>query len=152
MVRLGVSVFILKLGLLLFWGLWYLVVFSTNLCESFRALKILPRTWRLASGNLRAVTQAVNEPSTSRWLPRTLFFGVLCWQLLALSLFAWAMASSMLAGSLDSEAANAAFAAALGLWAAFILADEMLRQYDIEHPHVLFFIAQLVTLIALHVL
>jgi hypothetical protein len=40
----------------------------------------------------------------------------------------------------------------LGLWAAFMLADEILKQYDVEHSHVLFFIAQLVTFVSFYVL
>ena len=35
---------------------------------------------------------------------------------------------------------------------AFMLADEILKQYDVEHSHVLFFIAQLISFVALHVL
>jgi len=66
-------------------------------------------------------------------------------------LFGWAVISSA-AGSLDSEAVNAAFTAGLSLWAAFLLADEIFKQYDAEHSHVLFFIAQLITFISLYLL
>jgi hypothetical protein len=66
-------------------------------------------------------------------------------------LFVWAVISSA-AGSLDPEAVNAAFTAGLSLWATFMLADEIFKQYDAEHSHVLFFIAQLVTFISLYVL
>ena len=34
--------FSFKLGLLVFWGLWYVIAISTNLCELFRALRVLP--------------------------------------------------------------------------------------------------------------
>ena len=144
--------FFFKLGLLGLWALWYLVAFSTNLCESFEALGIFRKAWPLASGNFQAVSRAINTYSTSRRIPRLLFAGVLCCQLLAVSLFAWAIVSSVLTGTINFDAVNAAFAAALSLWAAFMLADEMLKQYDTEHPHVLFFMAQLVTFVALHVL
>ena len=40
----------------------------------------------------------------------------------------------------------------LGLWGAFMLADEFCKEYDTERTHVLFFTAQLVTLMALHIL
>ncbi|HET8720516.1 MAG TPA: hypothetical protein VFM24_00715, partial [Nitrospira sp.] len=88
--------------------------------------------------------------SVSRRLPGFLFFGVLCWQVAAVVLFTSAIAVSALAGALDSQAVNAAFIAGLSLWSAFMLADELLQQYDVEHAHVLFFMAQLLTLIALH--
>jgi hypothetical protein len=80
-----------------------------------------------------------------------LFAGVLWSQLVVIFLFGWAVIASA-AGPLDSEAVNAAFTAGLSLWAAFMLADEIFKQYDAEHSHVLFFIAQLITFISLYVL
>jgi len=50
------------------------------------------------------------------------------------------------------ELVDAAFAAGLVLWVAFMLADELCKQYDPERGHILFFTAQLVTLIALQLL
>ena len=144
--------FSLKLGLLAFWNLWYVIAVTTNLCEGFEELRIFPNTWRFASGNLRAITEATSKYSPSCRLPQLLFFGVLCWQLAAVFLFAAAIVASVMAGSLHSEAVNAAFFVALGLWSAFMLADEILKQYDVEHSHVLFFMDQLLTLVALHML
>jgi hypothetical protein len=144
--------FALKLGLLVFWGLWYVIAFTTNLCEGFQELKIFPNTWQFASGNLRAVTEATNTYSPSRRLPRLLFFGVLGWQLMAAFLFTAAIVASMFTGSVHAKTVNAAFIVGLGLWSAFMVADEMLKQYDVEHTHVLFFLAQLLTLVAIHVL
>ena len=43
-------------------------------------------------------------------------------------------------------------AAGLGLWGAFMLADEFFKEYDTEHTHIQLFTAQLVTVVALHVL
>lgn len=144
--------FLFKLGLLVFWGFWYVIAFSTNLCELFRALRVLPWMWPFASGNLRDVTQAAKTYSRGGWLSRLLFFGVLSFQLLIVCLFGWAAISSMTGGSMNAEAINAAFCASMGLWTAFMLADEIFKQYGTEHAHVLFFIAQLVTLVALHTL
>ena len=113
---------------------------------------MLPRTRPFASGNLNAVSQATKSISTSKSLPRLLFTGVLCWQLLTVLLFGRAILSSLSAGSLNWEATNAAFMAGLGLWAGFLLADEILKQYETEHSHVLFFMAQLMTLVAVYTL
>ncbi|HKT34908.1 MAG TPA: hypothetical protein VJR03_08755 [Nitrospira sp.] len=81
--------FLFKLGLLVFWGFWYVIAFSTNLCELFRALRVLPWMWPFASGNLRDVTQAAKTYSRGGWLSRLLFFGVLSFQLLIVCLFGW---------------------------------------------------------------
>jgi len=143
------SIFYFKLGLLIFWGVWYSIAFCTNLCDCFERLGVLRKAWPFASGNLRGITQAVQTYSAARWLPWLLFFGILCLQLLIVFLFWWAIISSA-AGSLNWEAINAAFIAGLALWAALMLADEMFKQYEVEHSHVLFFIAQLVTFISLY--
>ena len=142
------TLFSFKLGLILFWGLWYAIAFCTNVCESFHALRLFPWTWPFASGNLRDVTQATKTYSGTRSLPRLLFFGVLGFQLLIVCLFGWAFFSSLSAGSIRPDPVNAAFSASVGLWAAFMLADEIFKQYDTEHAHVLFFIAQLLTFVA----
>lgn len=112
----------------------------------------MPHAWPFASGNFRGVTQALNTYSGSRWLPWLLFSGVLCSQLLVVCLYGWAVISSGSAGSLNWPAIDAACASGLGLWAAFMLADEIFKQYDVEHSHVLFFIAQLVTFVSFYLL
>jgi hypothetical protein len=62
------------------------------------------------------------------------------------------MVASVGSGSMDLDRANIAFGLSLSLLAAFIIADELCTEYDTEHGHILFFIAQLVSLIALAVL
>jgi len=141
--------FSVKLGLLLFWAAWYALAFFTNLCEVFQAIEVFPQTWRFGSGNLQSVIKATATYSAPRWLPRLLFFGVLCWQLLVWLLFGWSIMSSVSAGAIQSDAVHAALFAGLALWAGFMLADEIFKQYDTEHAHVLFFIAQLLTFVAL---
>jgi hypothetical protein len=147
-----INFFALKIGLLSFWGLWLFIVFLTNLFEGLKVLRVLPQRWKFASQNFQAVAQATATYHAPPWLPRFLFLGVLLWQLLALVCFGWAIASSSLAGSLDWGPLTAAFAASLSLLAAFMIADEILKQYDTERAHVLFFIAQLVTLMVFYVL
>jgi hypothetical protein len=43
-------------------------------------------------------------------------------------------------------------AAGIGLWAAFMIADEITIKYAYEQSHELLFVAQLVSLVAMHVL
>lgn len=66
-------------------------------------------------------------------------------------LFGWATLSSLVRQTLQWALIDAAFAVG-GLWAVFMLADEVCKQYDLERVHVLFFIAQLFTLTSLHLL
>jgi hypothetical protein len=142
----------IKLGLLSFWGLWFLLVFSTNLCEGLKVLRLIPWTWKFASHNFQAVVLALAEYEAPSWISKALFSGILLWQLITAFLFGWATVASLEHFSLRWELINAAFAAGLALWAGFMLADELCKQYDPERGHVLFFIAQLSTLVALHLL
>jgi len=145
-----VHLFALKLGLLTFWGLWFSVVFLTNLFDGFRLLGIFPITWKVASQNFQPVAKATARYVSSVWLPACLFSGVIVWQLLAVTLLGWALMASLREGYIDGPAVNAAFACGLGLWAAFMIADEIFKQYDTQRSHVLFFTAQLLTLLAIH--
>lgn len=67
-------------------------------------------------------------------------------------LFGRAIVASLERVSLNWGLVDAAFAAGLSLWGALMLADEFFKEYDTERTHVQLFIAQLVTVVALHVL
>ena len=143
---------LLKLGLLSFWGLWFVMVFSTNLFEGLKVLHRIPWTWKFASHNFQPVVLATTEYEAPSWLPKVLFSGVLLWQLLTVLLFGWAIVASLETLSLNWGRVDAAFVSGLGLWGAFMLADEFFKEYDTERAHVQLFTAQLVTVVALHVL
>ena len=146
------SLLLLKLGLLSFWGLWFVMVFSTNLFEGFKVIHRIPWTWKFASHNYQPVVLATAEYHAPSWVPKILFSGVLLWQLITVLLFGWAIVASLEEVSLNWGLVDAAFAAGLGLWGAFMLADEFFKEYDAERTHVQLFTAQLVTVVALHVL
>ena len=136
----------LKGGLLLFWGVWLGVVFATNVCDGLKALGLLPEGWAFASGNYRLVEQTTARYGTPGWLNALLFVGVIGWEGAAAFLFC-------LAGLLGRRGPRlAAFATGLGLWAAFLLADEVLVAYALEGTHLRLFTAQLATLLAVELL
>ncbi|MCC2641958.1 MAG: conserved rane protein of unknown function [Nitrospira sp.] len=147
-----VNLFVLKLGLISVWGLWIFIAFLTNLFDGLKVMRRLPPYWKFASDNFQAVAQATALYHAPPWFAKILFLGVLLWQSLALICFGRAIVSSWTEGSPAWGSVNAAFAASLGLLAAFMIADEIFKQYDVERAHVLLFIGQLVTLIALYVL
>ena len=147
-----VKLFTLKLGLLSFWAAWFAIVFLTNLFSGLKSAGALPKSWKFASGNYETVAKATSVYQAPLWVPRVLFLGVVLWQLVATALYGWAFASSLKAGTLDWSAVNTAFAVGLGLWAAFMIADEITIKYAYEQSHELLFVAQLVTLVAIYVL
>ena len=144
--------FLLKLALLFFWAAWFCVVFLTNLFSGLKAAGFVDAEWKFASGNYAAVAKAVSVYGAPAWVPVLLFGGVVAWQLAAASLYAWAFYASFLAGWISPGAMNAAFAAGIGLWAAFMIADEITIKYAYEQSHELLLVAQLASLVAMHVL
>lgn len=142
----------MKLGLVLFWGVWLGLVLLNNVLEGLRALQIVPPYWKFASNNLEVIREAIARYQAPQWLPDALFLGVLLWELGALLLFGRAGLRSLIAGELVLGAVNAAFAGSIALLAGFIIADEILQLYDLEHTHMLFLIAQVLSLVAVHMM
>jgi hypothetical protein len=134
----------LKLALIFFWALWFSIVFLTNVFSAMKAAGRLPPSWRFASKNYEMVVKAVSIYGPPPWLPRLLFLGVITWQLGAGTLFWYALA--------DMTVANAAFCAGILLFAAFMIADELTLKYAMEQPHELLFIAQVASLLVVHLL
>ena len=117
-------------GLITFWGMWLFVVWLTNVCEELKLLRILPPYRKFASQNAQAIADATRKYEAPPWIPHLLFIGVLvCWGLSRAIFHSWMMASPAM-GSV-----NIAFASSLGLWATFMIADEICTQYDCERAH-----------------
>jgi hypothetical protein len=142
----------LKLALLLFWASWFSIVFLTNVLGAMRAAGMVEPSWKFASKNYEMVAKAVSIYGAPPWVPRLLFLGVVAWQLCAAVLFWYALAASGGSGVLQVDAANAAYATGILLWAAFMIADEITIKYAMEQPHELLFIAQAASLLVMHLL
>lgn len=71
-----------------------------------------------------------------------LLLAVILWQALAAWLFRQALGRD--------EMVHRAFAVATGLWAAFLVADELFLTYALEAVHLRLFIAQLLSLLVIH--
>jgi hypothetical protein len=141
-----VSPAVLKRLLLLCWAAWFSVVLATNALDGLKALGLLPPEWPFASGNYRSLVETTARYGTPDWLNGLLFLGVIGWEALAAWLF-WRAAWRLQPG-----AVRAAFTAGLGLWAAFLLADEVFLAYTVEAAHLRLFTAQLATLLAVELL
>ena len=142
----------IKLGLVAFWAAWFWIVLLTNVLGGLKALGRLSPKWKFASANYEAVAKAIAVYRPPRRLAAWLFASVVLWQLAAALLFTWAAWSSVSSGTIDLAAAHRAFGCGIALWAAFMLADEITLKYEFERTHELLFIAQLASLMALHLL
>jgi hypothetical protein len=142
---------LLKRALLLFWAAWLSVVFTTNVLDGCKALGLLGEGWAFASGNYRFLAETTARYGAPAWVNGILFLGVICWEGAAALLFwlAWLRFRTKEGGR---RVLYAAFTAGLGLWAAFLVADEVCIAYPVEGTHLRLFTAQLVTLLAVELL
>ena len=134
----------LRAALTLFWALWLSVVTLTNVTNGLRTAGVLPTTFAFASDNLQLIettTSVYEVPRAATWL---LFAAVIVWEATAAALL-YRAAARLRRG--DGAGVEAAYAAALGLFAAFMLADELLLAYPLQGGHARFFIALGVSLL-----
>jgi hypothetical protein len=136
----------LKRCLLLFWAVWFTLVFLTNAADAAKAGGLLNGSWAFASGNYSFVTESTARYATPSWANAVMFAGVIIWEGVAAFMF-W-RASWTFQGMSGRSARYAAFTTSLLLWAAFMIADEILIAYTVEGTHLRLFIAQLGTLLA----
>jgi len=141
----------LKHGLLLFWALWSTIVFFTNVFDGLKAWGVIDRGWPLASGNYGLLARARSRVGAPRWVNDVAFGGATLWQGLTAALF-WRATSHYRPARHDE--ANTAFAASAGMWAAFLVADELMVAYEtgVEGAHMRILTAQLVSLLSIHLL
>jgi hypothetical protein len=133
---------------LLFWALWLSAVTASNVTNALRVARVLPQGFAFASSNFELVettTAIYHAPRPLVWL---LFAGVVAWEATAAALFWRALAGARQQPPPEpaqhaalSAALASAFAVAIGLFAAFMVADELLIAYPLQGGHMRAFTA-----------
>jgi hypothetical protein len=138
----------LRTLVLLFWALWLSIVTASNLTNALRVAGVLPASFAFASSNFELVQTSTAIYHAPRALVWMLFAGVIAWEGLAAALFFRALLlvrRSARGGGGDEASVEpglvAAFATAMALFAAFMLADELLIAYPLQATHMRTFIA-----------
>lgn len=138
----------LKTGLVVFWATWLSIVFLTNLFAGLKAFRVLPQEWKFASENWRLIQNATQIYAVPGWVSGLLFAGVILWQGIAVGFFWIAVATGQTAG----RGGLLALAINLGLWAGFMIADEIFQRYEQQSSHLEIFLAQLISALAVALL
>ena len=141
-----------KLGVLLFWSLYFSIVFITNWFDALKAAGVLGDGWTFASGNWAAIREATAIYDTPGWLRAILFAGVLVLELLAAALFWRAFLLARRSGIYGGPLITAPVIVGAALFAGFVLADEIFIAYSFEATHFRILIALVVSLLALRLL
>lgn len=131
---------------LAFWSSWFSIVTFTNILDGLKAMGILSKDWKFASGNFELILSTTANLGTPTALNAFLFFGVICLELLTSILFWKAL--------FNTNGANIYAAHTLGLilFAGFVFADEVFFAYGVEATHMRIFFGLLVSLTALIIL
>jgi hypothetical protein len=141
----------LKRTLVLLWAVWLTVVLATNVADAAKELGLLGPTWQFASGNFQFLTETTARYGTPTWVNGLLFAGVIGWEGTAAGLFWWCW-WRFPDRAQGSGRVYIAFTAALTLWLAFMIADELCIAYNVEGTHLRLLTAQLATLLAIELL
>src|SRR5215472_558506 len=113
-----------KRVILVFWAAWFTVVFLTNLFDALKALGIVGEGWTFASGNWAFMLKTTGIHRVPAQVVAVLFAGVMAWECIS-AILMWT-AVGALCRAADQPSAHAvygAFAVALGLFGAFMIAD-----------------------------
>jgi hypothetical protein len=141
--------------MLLFWSVWFSMIFSSNLADGLRALGLLPVEWRFTSGNFGLILESIRIYSLGEVWGVVLFAGVVIVQLGTALLF-WraSLARDSLTGA-DSPRVVHAFSAGVGLFALFLVVDELFVVYEripgLATTHLLVLCGLLLSFLVLHV-
>jgi hypothetical protein len=142
-----VAIVPLKRGLLAFWALYLSVVTVTNSFDALKALGVLGADWTYASGNYDAVVQALSRYPLPGVLHALAFAGVIVWEAVGAALLWRAAACYRGAAGRGRQSVYGPLAVLTGLWAAFLLVDELLVYYNFASAHRELLMASLATLL-----
>jgi len=137
--------------ILLFWALWWLLAFLTDLFGGLKEVGALAAFW-LPHTNYPGLVESLAPYSPPGWLPPFLFVGIMAWSLLSTLLFAIAANTPPQPAERWRRRLNNAFTVSLSLWLAFFLADQIVMKFGLEENHMVQGGFQLLTFIAIHLL
>jgi hypothetical protein len=143
---------VIKRPVLVFWAAWLSVVATTNVLNGLQALGVLPDSFRFVSGNWQWINQVMDPLGVPRGLQATLFVAAITWEGVAALLFWWAVATYRGRPLGQEKVTVYACGFNLALWAAFQVLDEVFMAYQPEGVHRSIFLAQIATLLLLHLL
>lgn len=142
-------------GLVLFWALYFSIVLLSNSADALKALRLLPTNWPFVSGNYGLIDKVVSIYSSPTWLAGVLFAGVILWEAVGTVLFWKAFVSTRQQARDPKAAISRALGVTIGLWAAFIVADEVFLTYtlgNLSATHFNLLLAELASFILIRLL
>lgn len=149
--RKKLGLFYFKAGNLLFWAAWFSLAAITNILDFAFALKVLPTDWHFRSGNYLLVAGSFSIYHVPSWLMNLMFSGLCLIQSCAALVF-FAAFFLYIRGQSAWRFINWAFTISIGLWALFVIMEEIFIAYAFEGTQRQLIILELVSFMSLHLL
>jgi hypothetical protein len=143
--------FYIKLGCLLFWAVWFLVAFITNFFDFLNLIGWIPPQWHFHSGNYHSLENVVSIYHTPNSLLNLLFALDILAQGISAVLFFIAF-FCFWRGIYIWQTIPLAFGISMGLWAVFLVMEEVFIAYSFESTHARLLIFEIVCLLMLYLL
>lgn len=139
----------LKLGILLFFAIWFFIAFLTNVIDLCNFLHITNQ-WQFHSGNYLALKTVTAIYDTPTLVLNLLFFCDILIQGISAVLFFIAFLQSLQQHSWSLI--NIAFSISMALWATFLILEEIFIAYTFEATHMRLLTLEMIALLTMHLL
>lgn len=120
--------------LILFWTLWWLVAFWTDIVGGLAHLNLIHANWT-PDRNYPFLVDSLKMYLVPPWVPLFLFIGILICSMLSSLAFCWASLSIINKSATWLRRAQIAYIISLVYWLAYFTADQIIMKYDLEENH-----------------
>ncbi|TAK77028.1 MAG: hypothetical protein EPO11_03280 [Gammaproteobacteria bacterium] len=120
---------------IIFWMLWWLAAFWTDLSGGLAHLGVIQTTTWISDSNYPFLINSLQIYPLPTWLPPLFFIGIVVWLAISFFAFLWACFALGQPSTVWMSRARAAYILSLLLWMAFFLADQMIFKFDLEENH-----------------
>jgi len=136
-------------GLLVFWGIYFSMAGTGNVVDWLTQHGYTGRYFRFSSKNFELLEKVAEKRGTGPRGLTILFAMIMCWELLSAAAYILAFAFYVTGSTV---LVPYAFFIGMGLFAGLTLGNEAFIFYDDEEEHVVMFVAQLISYIAVVIL
>lgn len=137
--------------IIVFWTIWWLIAFWTDLVGGLAHLGYLHASWA-PDTNYPGLVKSLVMYHVPMWVPLLFFIGILVWSLLSTLFFIYATIGLHQPKPIWLARARLAFIISLTYWLAFFLADQTVMKFDLEENHMVQGGFQLLTFFAMYLL
>lgn len=136
---------IVSAGLLLFWGVYFSMAGTGNVVNWLTEHGYHGTYFRFSSKNFELIERMAKRHGTGESSVKALFAVIMSWEVLSAAAYVAALVLYVLG---QDYMVQYAFFVGMGLFAGLVLGNEAFVYYDDEEEHVIMFLAQLVSYIA----